>query len=241
MSKKRRQKRSAASVLLSLFIVAAMLVVVYFAVNKASQGDIPESILEVGRKYPEAMEYVEGYERYKDADLSMDVSEEMEERDIPLFIQWDKRWGYKRYGQSYIGVSGCGPTCLAMVVCGLTDNGNINPYVVANYAADNGFYTYGQGTSWSLMTEGAWYYGINVEGGEISAEFILNNLNEDTPMICSMRPGDFTYTGHFIVLTGIDEDGKIIVNDPNSRNNSNKHWDVDTLVSQIKAIWIYYR
>ncbi|MBQ1871316.1 MAG: C39 family peptidase, partial [Lachnospiraceae bacterium] len=55
----------------------------------------------------------------------------------------------------------------------------------------------------------------------------------------SMKPGDFTYTGHFIVLTGIDEDGKIMVNDPNSRNNSDKHWDVDTLVKQIKALWVY--
>lgn len=29
-----------------------------------------------------------------------------------------------------------------------------------------------------------------------------------------MYPGDFTYTGHFIVLTGIDENGAITVNDP---------------------------
>jgi len=241
MSKRRRTKRSAASLLLSLAIVAVILVAVYFAISKASQEEIPESIMEVGRKYPEAMEYVEGYERYKDADLSMDVTEEMAERAIPLFIQWDKRWGYKSYGQSYIGVSGCGPTSLAMVVCGLTGNADINPYVVAKYASDAGFYTYGQGTSWSLMTEGAYHYGIEAYGGTNSPDFILDNLSEDTPMICSVKPGDFTYSGHFIVLSGIDEDGLIIVNDPNSRNNSNKHWDVNTLVGQIKAIWVYRR
>jgi hypothetical protein len=54
-----------------------------------------------------------------------------------------------------------------------------------------------------------------------------------------MKPGDFTYTGHFIVLTGIDEDGLIIVNDPNSPTNSSKHWEVGTLVSQMKSIWKY--
>ena len=58
-------------------------------------------------------------------------------------------------------------------------------------------------------------------------------------MICSMSPGDFTKTGHFIVLTGIDSNGKIIVNDPNSPKNSNKHWDVNTLVSQMKSVWKY--
>ncbi|MDC7280633.1 C39 family peptidase [Butyrivibrio fibrisolvens] len=59
------------------------------------------------------------------------------------------------------------------------------------------------------------------------------------PLICSMTPGDFTKTGHFIVLTGVTDDGQIIVNDPNSPKNSKKHWDVDILVSQMKSIWKY--
>jgi hypothetical protein len=54
-----------------------------------------------------------------------------------------------------------------------------------------------------------------------------------------MKPGDFTYTGHFIVLTGIDSNGDIIVNDPNSKKNSKKHWSLETLVPQIKGIWKY--
>ena len=54
-----------------------------------------------------------------------------------------------------------------------------------------------------------------------------------------MKPGDFTKGGHFIVLTGFDENGKVVVNDPNSRINSDKHCDVDVLVSQMKGIWKY--
>lgn len=241
MSKKRRHKRSAASIILSLAIVAVLLGVIYFRINRAVFANAPENIKEVGRKYPEAMEYVTGYEKYKDAELSMDVTEEMKERAIPLFIQWDKRWGYKDYGGNYIGVAGCGPTCLSMVVCGLTGDGSINPYVVSTYAADSGFYTYGEGTSWELMSKGAKHYGISVERGEITEEYIRNNLSSDTPMICSVRPGDFTYSGHFIVLTGIDNNGKITVNDPNSRKNSNKHWKLSDLVPQIKALWLYGR
>ena len=53
-----------------------------------------------------------------------------------------------------------------------------------------------------------------------------------------MRKGDFTTTGHFIVLTGY-EDGRITVNDPNSRKRSEKTWDFDTLQYQIKNLWSY--
>jgi hypothetical protein len=65
------------------------------------------------------------------------------------------------------------------------------------------------------MTYGAEKLGLDSEQGTISTEYILNNLSDSTPMICSMKPGDFTYTGHFIILTGIDSNGDIIVNDPN--------------------------
>ena len=53
-----------------------------------------------------------------------------------------------------------------------------------------------------------------------------------------MKPGDFTYTGHFIVLAGTKGD-KIIVNDPNSKINSKKRWKMNKLLSQMKAAWSY--
>ena len=167
-----KKRRSARSILLSLMIIIIALFAISCYVRSEAKNRVPANIREMGQKYPEAMEYVEGYFEYKDADLSMDVTKEMEEREIPLFIQWDKRWGYKDYGGNYIGVAGCGPTCLAMVVCGLTGDASVNPYVVATYAADSHFYKYGEGTSWDLMTKGALNYGIKAMGGENSAEFI---------------------------------------------------------------------
>ena len=58
-------------------------------------------------------------------------------------------------------------------------------------------------------------------------------------MICSMYPGDFTTSGHFIVLTGIDGDGNLIVNDPNSRIKSETRWQMDTVLPQIRSLWSY--
>ena len=56
-------------------------------------------------------------------------------------------------------------------------------------------------------------------------------------MICVMGPGDFTATGHFIVMTGL-KDGLICVNDPNSRANSQKLWDFDQISDQIRNLWV---
>ena len=89
------------------------------------------------------------------------------------------------------------------------------------------------------MITGAKHYGLNVACGKILKQYILTNLSTKTPMICSMSPGDFTKTGHFIVLTGIDNNGQVIINDPNSPKKSGRHWDVSSLVPQIKAIWLY--
>ena len=55
-------------------------------------------------------------------------------------------------------------------------------------------------------------------------------------IICIMGPGVFTTTGHYIVLTGV-EDGKFQVNDPNSRENSQKLWDYDEFADQIRNLW----
>ncbi len=202
---------------------------------------IPDSLLELKGKYPETADFVDSYAEYQDTKFDMDISDEIVEGEIPLFIQWDKRWGYCMYGNDFFGVNGCGPTCLAMVVCGLTNDSEYNPYDIAMFSMSNDYYISGQGTSWNLMTEGARNLGLTVESGNITQWYIEHNLSSQSPMICSMEPGDFTYTGHFIVLTGIDEDGKIIVNDPNSYINSKKHWEISDLLPQIKSIWCYRR
>ena len=210
--------------------------------SNASSGSITSAnatVKEFGEKHPEAEEYVRNFDQYAGKIYNPDVSGDLKEGEIPLFIQWDKRWGYGWYGSNYIGVAGCGPTCLSMVVCGLKNDATANPYEVSKYAEIKNYYVAGQGTSWTLMTTGALNYGLKYTTGQISAAYILNNLSPQSPMICSMKPGDFTSQGHFIVLTGVTPDGKIIINDPVSPANSAKAWDVNVLVGQIKSLWKY--
>lgn len=55
----------------------------------------------------------------------------------------------------------------------------------------------------------------------------------------SYASGDFTTTGHFIVLTGIDDKGRLVIRDPNSSERTAKTWGFDTVLEQCRALWFY--
>ena len=65
---------------------------------------------------------------------------------------------------------------------------------------------------------------------------MVTAVEEGKPVILAMGRGDFTSTGHYVVLTGWEEDA-FRVNDPNSVKNSRKLWTYEELESQIRNIW----
>lgn len=207
--------------------------------NTIDLSDYPESLIDFMNKYPEATSFVLDYPQKKDNHPVIDLSEEVTQGQIPLFLQWDERWGYETYGDDLLGITGCGPTCLSMVYCGLTGKSNWNPFQVALMAEEANFYVDGVGSSWDLMQSGARSLGLNVREISLNADSIKGALISGIPIICSVTSGDFTYSGHFIVLTGVDENGDITLNDPNSRNNSMKSWDIYDLLPQISGLWGY--
>ncbi len=162
-------------------------------------------------------------------------------RRIPLFLQGDARWGQQPYGNTVMADCGCGPTSLAMVVCGLTGNTVWNPSVVAQYAIEHAYYIPGFGTSLEMMTEGAQAMGLRGVQVAVDSAGILESLSAGAPMICRMGPGDFIDGDdtHFIVLAGLGDEGKVLVNDPLSEENSQKAWDAGKLASQMLEAWKY--
>lgn len=202
-----------------------------------NKSQYPEELLELLTTNIETIEFVFDYPEKKD-NLPATIVEEAKSGEIPLLLQWDERWGYQNYGDGMLAVNGCGPTALSMVIVGLTGNKQATPYQVAQYAEQNGYYVEGVGSSWSMMTDIGSHFGI--QGREISLDKdnIQTELESGHPIICAMRPGDFTTTRHFIVLTGM-KDGKICVHDPNSKKRSEKLWDYETLEGQINNLWSF--
>ena len=171
-----------------------------------------------------------------DGSVTGGFTEKELEQDFPLLLQYDPRWGYFEYGGKEMGLSGCGPTCLAMTVLALTDVDNVTPDKIASYSLEKKYYVQDVGTAWKLLDEFPTLYGLTVEHPTLKEESMKAELDEGKVLICSVRKGVFTAEGHFIVIYGYDENG-FMVNDPKCVARSNRTWDYSEFGNQLKRIW----
>lgn len=208
-------------------------------VGQVLDGAIPERLLKMAVDYPQTMDFVKDYPEKYDQTFEIDLSGEESLDTVPALLQWDERWGYLTYGDGLLGYTGCGPTCVSMVAMYLTGDVTITPDVVAHYADENDYYTDGSGSKWTLMTSGAANFGVTGEEQSVTEWSLKHTLEEGGLVICSMGPGDFTLSGHFIVITGYEEGEGFRVNDPNSEENTARTWTYNELASQIRSAWSY--
>ncbi len=159
---------------------------------------------------------------------------------IPRFYQNDSRWSHMPFGSSTVGRAGCGPTSMAMVVTGLTDQ-VILPPEMCSIAASAG-YKSSEGLIWSFYSYAAPRFGLQVQELYPSAsgnQAMLALLSAGNPVIVSVHEGHFTSEGHFIVLTGITENGMIEVNDPYDPYMSKNHaWPPSIILDEANAYFV---
>lgn len=203
---------------------------VYENVDAYSQG-----MLEHLANNPEMAAFVLG-SLEADGSVTGGFTEKELEEDFPLLLQYDPRWGYFEYGGKEMGLSGCGPTCLAMTVLALTDFDNVTPDKIAAYSLEKEYYVKDVGTAWKLLDEFPTLYGLSVEHPTLKEESMKAELDEGKVLICSVKKGVFTAEGHFIVIYGYDETG-FKVNDPKCVARSNRTWDYSEFGNQLKRIW----
>ena len=199
----------------------------------------PKQLKDLALKNEEALEFVYDYPAEHVKEHTIDLTEEASMDSVPLFVQWDKRWGYEKYSGNFFAASGCGPTTLSMVVVYLTHNREASPIAVAKYSKEAGYSVDGSGSSWTLISEGCRHYGVKAKTVALDESRMKADLDEGHPIVVNVGPGDFTDTGHFMVITGYDDEG-FSINDPNSIEKSGKRWLFKNISSQIRAVWSMY-
>ena len=196
----------------------------------------PDSLRALLEKNREAISFVLQYPENHNKTYAIDLSEYKNSKSVPLFLQWDQRWGYKIYGNDVAGITACGPLCLSMVAFYLTGNENMSPDKIMQFAMDNGYCVPGNGSRWTLISQGAQKLGLNVQELPLVERRVRNEVLAGNPVICIMGPGIFTTSGHFIVITGY-ENGMYRINDPNSVIRSNQLWSFNQIQDQIRNLW----
>lgn len=205
--------------------------------------DYPEKLVTLLEKEPAAEEFVLNYPLEYGKEHKIDISDRVNEAGVPLFIQWDKQWGYKEYVGNIAGLSGCGPTCLAMVKFHFSRDPEMHPAYMMDFAQSNKAYANENvATQWALFGQGAKELGLQVT--ELTKEQIESEqkiadvLSSGKVIVVHVGPGVFTEIGHYMVIWGY-ENGAFRINDPNSPTNSEKLWEFEVFADQIKMMWAF--
>lgn len=167
-----------------------------------------------------------------------------------VYMQCDPRWGKWKYSNkdenTDICESGCGPTCMAMVLATWVDK-SITPLTTSRWALQNGFKATRQGTYYSYFKPQAEAYGLkayqlnykNLRSNPDEAVHgrVLLELDKGNLVIPCMGRGLWTNSGHFILLYGV-KGGIAFVNDPASTRGERTRGSWARLKKEVKYYFV---
>ena len=170
---------------------------------------------------------------------------------FPLYNQND----YKGvpFGNGDVASSGCGISCAAMVISKYTGE-TVTPDMLASEYNIRGLSNaqrmeealegYGITYANNWRADGTFDEGVNV----YHYDDVKQKIEQGYTAIILMNEGDFTGAGHFVLATGVTDDGKLLINDPNGNNytkgNSTLNdgfangFNDSTIVSQWSGCWL---
>ncbi len=152
-----------------------------------------------------------------------------------VYNQNDRAWRNTPYSTSTIGVSGCGPAAMAMIITNLTGK-QVTPVETSKYAAEKGLYIAGQGSSWDIGPVLAEHWGLKAQNIGVNLEAITKTLQAGGLVITAGQGAEpFTSGGHFIVIRGITAEGKFKVGDSGHSDTSDKEWDAQQILASMRG------
>ena len=172
----------------------------------------------------------------------------MNKRPVSYF-QTDPRWRNKDYsaeGESTtIGASGCGPTAAAMLIETLTGK-TFTPADACKWSLEHGYKACKQGTYYAYFVPQFAAHGISCyqlswtntyhKPNDPIHDKALNLLKQGYYLIALMKKGNWTTSGHFIVVWWADN--KIHNNDPISTKPNRINGDIQTFSNEAVYYWV---
>ena len=141
--------------------------------------------------------------------------------DVPLIYQSD--YTNVNYGTGTVASHGCGIASLSMVASYYNDTDIMPDELAQKYRG----YGSKSGTDQGIFEKTAEELNLPFQeqvhySTAKDLDTVVNALNEGCVVVAKAKQNSvFTDSGHYIVLTGVSDDGKIYVNDPNKYNYNN--------------------
>lgn len=166
------------------------------------------------------------------------------------YMQTDKKWkniDYSTTGENTtIGASGCGPTCMAMVIATWVAP-DVTPVTTCAWSLEHGYKAKNQGTFYTYFKPQGEAYGIktyqltptNIYGKSNSDyhEKAKAEVEKGNFVIACMGKGRWTSAGHFI-LWYANDNKNVLINDPASTAQNRNKASFDYFKSQVKYYFV---
>lgn len=188
---------------------------------------------------PEAIDFVANWPEAYPQKTGAAYDGTVKKGQIPQLYQWDERWGYTTYSSTSFALTGCCPTSLSMVYMELTGKTDKTPYDMGVLAGKDGYESKNEGTIGDFLTNDASKLGLVCEKIDIDSGTLKYYLKQGYVVICNVGAGDFTDGGHYFVITGLDDKGKLTIHDPYSSVRSAKHWGIARVLNQTIALYAF--
>ena len=156
---------------------------------------------------------------------------------IPLFMQWDERWGFMEYIGGPMGTKGCCPTCLSMLYAGFSGRCDMSPYIVSRLATESGLCDAENGTYGEFVGYFAQHVGLDY--AEVyDLDGAASYLSDGWALVCNLGAGEFTDVGHYVLVTGwADDAGSVQVNDPYNSSVDAQAWPLSTIYYECNSAY----
>ncbi|MGN0071229.1 MAG: C39 family peptidase [Atopobiaceae bacterium] len=157
----------------------------------------------------------------------------------PELYDWDTNWAFMDYGTLPLGMTGSGPTSLAMAYMGLTGKNDKSPADMAQLALDGGYATGASGTSADFFTSVASSLGLKCTKLENATENdIAENLTASTPILVELQAGTVGDESHWALLISYNRDTSVTLYDPTSTSASAHSWDAGTIADSATTLYV---
>lgn len=169
------------------------------------------------------------------------------------YLQTDPKWksvDYSAKGEkTTIGASGCGPTAMAMVLATWCDS-KVTPLTECDWALKHGYKAPHSGTYYGYFEPAGRRYGLkvyrlnytNIYGNSTTAYHAQarDALGEGHLVIACMGKGNWTSSGHYVLVYGI-QDNVVYINDPASTKKARTEGSYSLFKQQVKYYWVIER